>query len=143
MPRTTMLRGALIAIAACFSLSAHAVADSPRQLDIPAGDLAAALDALARQSGAELMYSSAQVKGLHTAGVRGDYTAPDAASKLLAGTKVKLKIHESGARLISENDTHAGSAIDPKLSSRVRLALSDTGDAVAAQQGEASGQKAV
>jgi iron complex outermembrane recepter protein len=96
------LRAAIITIAACFSMSAHAIAEeTPKHLNIPAGDLATALDALARQSGVELMYSSAQVKGLQTSGLQGEYTAESAASRLLSGTNLKLRIHESGALLIA------------------------------------------
>ncbi len=69
---------------------------------MPAGDLATALALLAKQSGVEMMYSSERLKGLGTAGVHGEYTAEAAAVKLLEGTNLKLRVHESGGLLISD-----------------------------------------
>lgn len=109
MQKNTSFRAALVMTAACFAISAHAVADPAKKFDIPPGDLASALDALARQSGVELMYSSSQVKGLQTAGVQGEYTAEGAANQLLSGTKLELRIHESGALLIAKANPRTSS----------------------------------
>src|SRR5262249_35168410 len=102
MPKSTGLAAALTAIAATFCLSGNCFADSPKNIDIPAGNLADALDSLARQAGIELMYSSERLRGLHTQGVHGNLTAEDAATKLLEGTKLKLYVHRSGALWISD-----------------------------------------
>lgn len=90
-----------IAAAATLLMSATVLAETPKKIDVPPGDLATALAQLARQSGIELMYSSEQLKGLRTKGVRGEYTTQTAAEKLLEGTKLKLKVHERGGLLIS------------------------------------------
>ncbi len=76
---------------------AIASADAARRIDVPAGDLASALELLAKQAGVEFMYSSAQVRGVHTDGVKGELTAMEAVQKLLRGTKLELAVHESGA----------------------------------------------
>lgn len=94
-------RSTLVAIACAVALSAHAMADTPGKVDVPAGELAAALQKLAEQSGVEFVYSVDQLKGVRTLGVHGEYTIENAVTKLLEGTKLKLTVHESGAMLIS------------------------------------------
>ena len=91
----------LIACLCAVSLSAHAIADTPKQVNVPAGELSVALQQLATQSGVEFVYSAEQLKGVRTHGVRGEYTTEKAVIKLLEGTKLKLTIHASGALLIS------------------------------------------
>src|ERR1700688_4744481 len=54
--------------------------------NIPAGDLQAALDAYATQSGIALIVSSDEVRGIHTSGVHGDLPAATALSRMLTGT---------------------------------------------------------
>jgi len=117
----------LIASLCAVSLSAHAMADTPRPVDVPAGELSVALQQLATQSGVEFVYSAEQLKGVRTRGVHGEYTTEKAVTKLLEGTKLKLTIHESGALLIS--DVRAGSA-SPK-DTATRLASAE-----AAREGE-------
>src|ERR1700686_4993995 len=101
MLKTMTIRATFIALACAISVSAYAIADSSRKVDIPAGDLTAALQTLAEQSGAEFIYSSDQLKGIRTRGVHGEYTTEKVATKLLEGTKLKLTVHESGAMLIA------------------------------------------
>jgi iron complex outermembrane recepter protein len=91
----------VIAFACAISMSATAMADAPRQIDVPSGDLATALQKLAEQSGVEFIYSVDQIKGLRTGGVHGEYTTEKALNKLLEGTKLKLTVHKSGAILIA------------------------------------------
>jgi iron complex outermembrane recepter protein len=99
--KTMTIRATFIALACAISVSAYAIADGSRRVDIPAGDLTTALQALAEQSGAEFIYSSDQLKGIHTGGVHGEYTTEKAATRLLEGTKLKLTVHQSGAMLIA------------------------------------------
>jgi iron complex outermembrane receptor protein len=77
-----------------------AVADT-KPIDVPAGDLTAALEALAAQSGAELVYRPEQLKGLHTKGVKGALSSEEAARKLIEGTSLILRIDPSGVLMIS------------------------------------------
>ena len=56
---------------ACLLPAAAIHAQEPGRIDIPAGDLAGALDTLARTSGTQLIYQADQLRGLRTAGVHG------------------------------------------------------------------------
>jgi iron complex outermembrane receptor protein len=95
------VRGALIAIACAISMSAHAIADTPKQIDIPAGELRSALLQLSKTFGVELLYQPGQLKDFSTKGVRGTYT-PDAAIRiLLRGIPLELRTDPSGAMLIA------------------------------------------
>ena len=71
-------------------------------LEIPAGDLVDALKALARQTGADLVYRPEQVKGLKTQGLKGQLTVGDAVGKLLEGTSLRVSTDaDTGAMLIA------------------------------------------
>ena len=92
----------LLSLACSAALSAHAqvpVATAP--VDIPAGELAAALDAYARQSGVELVYRADQMRGMRTAGVRGLPPA-QALQALLRGSGFSAREDASGAVLIAQ-----------------------------------------
>ncbi len=101
--RTSMtIRTTLIAIACAMAMSAHAMADPPKQVDIPAGDLRQALLRASRQYGVDLVYQAGQLKGLRTSGARGNLTPQEAVTKLLDGTPLELRTDEStGAMLIA------------------------------------------
>lgn len=101
MLKTLMLRTTLIAIVWSLSLTAHAFASDPKRFDVAPGDLTAALETLAKQSGIELVYQTDQLKGLSTRGVTGNLSPEDAVTKLLEGTKLTLKTDTSGAMLIA------------------------------------------
>src|ERR1700761_5683220 len=96
----------LLGLAAAGAISTHAIADAQteevrRSVDVPAGDLGSALVQLAQQSGVEFVYDMAQIKGLRTQGVHGEYTPRAAVTKLLEGTNLTLTTHSSGALLIA------------------------------------------
>ena len=67
-------------------LSATAFAAQAETFNIPGGDLKAALDQYARQTGAALVYSDEALGKTHTKGVRGDLSSTDALSRILSGT---------------------------------------------------------
>ncbi|MCD9029125.1 TonB-dependent receptor [Luteimonas sp. BDR2-5] len=88
-------------LAAACSLALHAQAQAPRSpaaaspqpgalqgnaLQIPAGDLATALDAYARQADVQLVYRADQLRGVRTAGVQGRLPPREALAQLLRGT---------------------------------------------------------
>jgi hypothetical protein len=83
------------------AIAGQAIANSPRQIDVPAGELTLALQQLAQQTGVEFVYSAEEIKGVHTQGAHGKLTAKEAVSKLLEGTTLQLTVHSSGAFLIS------------------------------------------
>jgi outer membrane receptor protein involved in Fe transport len=98
-----MRAAALISVLFGIALSICPAADTAKYLDIPAGELTTALEVLARQSQVELIYSREQLAGLRTAGVHGDLTAKDAVTQLLQGTGLVVKVHPSGALLITRS----------------------------------------
>src|ERR1700736_6666301 len=93
-----MKRGLLVALL-CSIVWARAI--EAKALDIPAGDLWIALEMLAKQTGAEIVYQIDQVRGLHTKGVSGDRSAEEAARRLIEGTPLVLRADSSGAMLIA------------------------------------------
>jgi iron complex outermembrane receptor protein len=103
---TTAMRTVLssflgLLIVATLALS-PAMADSPgKVIDIPAGDLGAALDLLSKQTGSGTMYRPEQIKGLKTRGVHGTLSTEAAARKLLEGTGLDVSVDSSGAVLIA------------------------------------------
>jgi len=115
------------------------MAETPRQVDVPAGDLAAALDSLSRQAAVDLVYQPEQVKSVHTEGVKGKYTANAAVRILLKGTPLELHTDPSGAMVIapahvgsdSASDTASGNGDKPAQDSesrdRLHLAQAGTG----------------
>ncbi|MEG3048592.1 MAG: STN domain-containing protein, partial [Thermomonas sp.] len=72
---------------------------APR-IDIPAGDLAAALDAYARQSGTQLVYRADQLKGARSTGVQGQPASPQTLDALLKGSGYRAQRDASGAVVI-------------------------------------------
>src|SRR5262245_5376177 len=96
----TKIRSTITAILAGLAINAHA--DSPKQINIPAGDLVAALETLAKQSDVDLVYRAEQLKGVHTKGINATLTTQDAVKKLLEGTQLRVRTDdETGAMMIS------------------------------------------
>jgi len=91
----------LLAVACSLSLPAFAFADAPVSLDVPAGELVAALKTLAKQSDVELLYQPAQLKDIKTSGLKGQYTAQDAVSMLIRGTSLRVYTTERGVMVIA------------------------------------------
>jgi iron complex outermembrane recepter protein len=84
-------------------LAATAFAQSPQRIEVPAGDLVAALESLAKQTNVNLVYPAAEMQGIKTPGVSGNLTPREAVVKLLEGTPLQLQTDEvTGAMLISE-----------------------------------------
>ena len=65
------------------------MADAPKRVDIPAGELSDALLKLSKQYGTELMYRPEQVRGIKTHGAHGKFTSEQAATLLLQGTALE------------------------------------------------------
>ena len=101
MLRTTKLRSALLGLACSMSLAVPAMADSLKQIDVPAGDLVRALESLARQVDVSIVYQAPQLAGLQTHGVSGKLTSQEAVKKLLEGTSLTVNVDSTGAMLIS------------------------------------------
>lgn len=103
------LRLLLLTAACTAALHAHAQgASDPATgpITVPAGELRSALDALARQSGTQLVYRSDQIKGLRTRGVQGAPSADAALEGLLQGSGfTPRRDPSSGAVVIVKRDT--------------------------------------
>jgi iron complex outermembrane receptor protein len=118
MCRYRKVKSALLALACSVVLAANAVADTPKAVDVPAGDLIQAIELLVRQSGIEVIYRPEQLKGLHTSGVHGTLTAAAAITKLLEGTPLALRSDDSGVLLITPaSQDRASEAADGQPSS--------------------------
>lgn len=97
------LKSGLIAVA-CSAALASALADARKPIDVPAGALSAALEIIAKQAGVELVFRPEQVRGLHTNGVTGTFSAQEAVQKLLEGTPLQLRSDEAtGAMMIGRD----------------------------------------
>jgi iron complex outermembrane receptor protein len=78
--------------------------------NIPAGDLRSALAAYMAQTGEQLIVSEDDVRGIHTAGVRGNLPADTALIRILEGTGFSVRRDPSGIAGIVRN-TRASNAI--------------------------------
>src|SRR6185312_7243989 len=65
--------------------------------NIPRGDLKAALDTYATQTGTQFIYESAALKGIQTQGVHGNLPADAALSRILSGTGFTMRKDATGA----------------------------------------------
>jgi iron complex outermembrane recepter protein len=133
---TVTCRSTLMALACGLALSAHAMADAPQRVDLPAGDLTLALQKLAEQSGVEFIYSTEQLKAFHTEGLHGEYAAKDAIQLLLKGTGLEVREGPNGAILIAAPKEKAPS--DSSRSTRSQRSENDAGRFRLAQEAQAS-----
>ena len=99
MSRTAILKSILAGTAATLMASAA----NAENFNIPAGDLASALDAYSAQTGISLMVSSDAVRGLKTRGAKGDLTANDALSRILSGTGFATRRYSTDSVAIIRN----------------------------------------
>lgn len=101
MRKRFVSKSGLAAIACSVALCSYAMADTPRNIAIPAGDLATALELISKQAGVELVFRPEQIKGLRTEGVTGTLSSRDAIKKLLEGTPLQLRTDgATGAMMI-------------------------------------------
>jgi iron complex outermembrane receptor protein len=96
MVRTKFLKAAL-AGGVCALVMAGAAMAQVRSFDIPEGDLKAALDTFARQTGVQLVYRVDDVRGAATAGAHGSLERDEALRRILAGTGLSVRRDRSGA----------------------------------------------
>ncbi|MCX2865479.1 TonB-dependent receptor [Paucibacter sp. PLA-PC-4] len=89
----TLRRLALVCTLA-IAASAHG---QSREFDVAAGDLKAALDTYIAQAGVQLLYKVDDIKGLSTKGLKGALSPEEALTRLLEGTRLKVRRDASGA----------------------------------------------
>ena len=97
-----------LALMGCWLFVAQAWADTTQPLQIPAGPLVAALEALQKQSSLELVYRADQLSAYRTSGVSGSHTAQEAVRILLRGTALRVRTDPSGAMIIVAPDPPVG-----------------------------------
>ena len=107
------MRVLLLSMACSAALSAQAQA-APGRIDLPAGELATALNTLAKQSGTQLVYRADQMKGRRTPGVQGAATTDQALERLLKGSGFEARRDASGAVLIVQADATPRRAPAPR-----------------------------
>lgn len=107
------VRVLLLSAACSVALAAQAQA-APGRIDLPAGELTAALNTLAKQSGTQLVYRADQLKGRRTSGVQGATSTDQALDRLLQGSGFQAKRDASGAVLIVQADTTPRRAPAPR-----------------------------
>lgn len=95
--RGQTLRQLALACALAIAASAHA---QVRDFNVAAGDLKAALDAYIAQAGVQLLYKVEDIKGLSTKGLKGNLSPEDALTRLLEGTRLKVRRDASNAIVI-------------------------------------------
>jgi iron complex outermembrane receptor protein len=96
-------RGSWIAFAfaACLiAMPTHAAPRAAPVFDIPAGDLADALVVFARQSGRQILFAPAQVRGLRVPAVHKRIDPDRALAQLLAGSGFRARPAPGGAYLL-------------------------------------------
>lgn len=147
----------IVLILACSAPVLSCAMAGPKPIDIPAGDLIPALEALATQAQIEIVYRPDQLRMFRTRGVKGTYDPEHAVRLLLRGIPLELRTDPSGAMAITALQRTALSSTassqgsnkstqEGKTSSSdgFRLAQATSGVAsqaapVAATQGEAPG----
>ncbi|MFL6586679.1 MAG: TonB-dependent receptor domain-containing protein [Luteimonas sp.] len=98
MHRSRPLRAVLLALACATALSAQA--QTAPVTAVPAGDLATALDAFARQSGVQLVYRADQLRGARTRGIDAGLSPQQALDRLLQGSGFVAQRDADGAVLV-------------------------------------------
>ncbi len=98
-----MLNKILLGIVAITAAAAGTViqAAETRVFNIPPGELAPALESLAKETGLELVFRPDELRGIRTQGVSGNLSPQEAVAKLIHGTNLRIKTNSAGAILIS------------------------------------------
>ncbi len=95
-----------------FLLLAWVTAAEASQFDISGGDLKSALDAYSRETGISVLYPESAVLGVRSKGAKGELSAVDALSRILAGTGFIPRRYPDGTVLVVRE---VSSATDPSM----------------------------
>src|SRR6185437_8054502 len=98
MKHSTQLKSTAAAIA--LLCAAPALAED---FNIPAGDLAGALDLYATRTGVQLIYADTAVRGIQTKGVKGDIAPDTALTRILNGTGFSVHRRPTGSIAIVQD----------------------------------------
>jgi iron complex outermembrane recepter protein len=105
----------VLVIVGCLTLSVVSVADPPyaaaaiaHHINIPPQKLGAALRALAREQGFQIVYGSKEVSQLNSPGAVGEFTPSQALERLLSGTGLTYRyIDDKTVTIVSPTSTSA------------------------------------
>jgi outer membrane receptor protein involved in Fe transport len=106
--RTALMCGAAVALA--LSAAPVMAQDQVATLDIPAQSMASALKELARQTGANVLFSPEAVRGLRAQQLQTSATPEEAAKILLAGTDLTVMRDSTGSLVVRTLSPQSGSA---------------------------------
>ncbi|HBT67012.1 MAG TPA: TonB-dependent receptor, partial [Agrobacterium sp.] len=83
----------MLASAAVATIPASALAQQTQRIaiNLPAGNMASALNRLASQSGLQMVYDASVARGLKSAPVSGTMTPAEALERLLSGTGIRYQ----------------------------------------------------
>ena len=127
----TCLKSVLAGSVSVLALTTGALA---RDFDVPSGDLKEALNIYANQARVALIVSGDVIRGAHTKGAKGDFSAEAALARILDGTGFTARRTESGAigvvRLEEVKATHAASDSTAIAETPTRLAAASNVETV-------------
>lgn len=101
------LRIAALAAALCIAGLAHA---QPLAVDLPAQPLAQSLNALARQSGAQIIFLTDVAQGLQAPALRGTLEVREALQRLLAGSGLQVRAQDERTFTVERSGGPAASS---------------------------------
>ncbi len=101
------------AILATMAGTAYAEQQQKHHFDIPAQALGSALQTLAAQSGAPMLYAEQTAAGKHSPRLSGDYTTAEAADKLLADSGLVHSVAENGTVTVKPAESTSPATLKP------------------------------
>lgn len=94
------LAGAAIASLGASIIATPAWAQAARQYSVPAGDAGDAVQAVAQQSGLQVIAPAADVAGVRTNAIKGNFSAVEALRRMFAGTGLEVVQTAGGAVMV-------------------------------------------
>ena len=111
MTRSTLMKGLLLGSTAVLATASAQAGD----FNVPGGDLKTALLAYIKQAGVPLIVSDDAVKGVRTAGAKGDLSPDEALSRILADTGFTMHRHASGAIAVVQDEPPATAVVTQEI----------------------------
>jgi iron complex outermembrane recepter protein len=120
MKKLAFVKSVLIGGVSVIALCSAALAD---EFNIPSGDLGAALDAFAAQTGVNIIIADDAVRGARTHGAKGEFTATAALTRILSGTGFVMHNQSGAIGIVRDNPASLTSHVEQiTQTSPVRMA---------------------
>ena len=127
--RTLFRLGSLVSLLAAILTTTFAADNSVKSYDLPSSDAATVLKQFSEISGRETLFAAEVVRDVRTQSIKGNYTAQDAISRILAGTGLSVVIDEkTGAFAIRKNEKQS---IESNFSKAIPVATTSSGEGTA------------